>query len=290
VADFGSFGIWQRRGTTWSQLHPYSAKALIRIRGRSQDGLVADFGPGLGVWYWERYANGDVFWVPMHHLSPAAMAGIDRDGDGDTETVVFDFTGYGLWLWDGDRNEWTLLHSANSLHLAVGNFDGDGGEELIVDFSGYGLWEYSSAGSWSEVHPHDATSMAVADLDGNGEQDVFATLPFGLMAYMNNTNWAPLHDGVKRMVGADLDGNGRSALVADFGPGIGVWVLRFVGGWRPLHHLTTENMVSGDLDGNGKDEVVIDFGAAGVWSFEDGRGWEPIHSVSPGAMVVGRFR
>ena len=33
VVDFGApYGLWIRRGTTWSQLHPYTAEAILRIR------------------------------------------------------------------------------------------------------------------------------------------------------------------------------------------------------------------------------------------------------------------
>jgi sugar lactone lactonase YvrE len=291
VADFGAYGIWQRIGTTWRQVHPYAAKALLKIKDGNRDLLVIDFGPGVGVWDWGRESDGSEFWFQLHSSSPRAMVGIDRDGDAQVEAGVFDFTGYGLWLYDGDQNQWSPLHALSSSHLAAADLDGVAGEELIVDFPGYGLWVYNGAG-WSSLHPSDVSSIVTADLDGNGRRDLVLDFPgFGVWGYMNGTTWMFIHPlEAKRMADADLDGNGVSDLAVDFGAGLGVWILRNGTTWAFLHASTTENVVSGDLDGNGRDEVIVDFGAAGLWSYEDGRGWEFVHATSPGAMATGRLR
>ena len=104
VVDFGApYGIWIRRGTTWSQLHPYTAEAFLTFSDGDQDALIIDFGPGVGLWFWVREGDGDEFWFQIHTVSPTAMVGVDFDGDGEDEVGVFDFPGQGLWLYDGDE-------------------------------------------------------------------------------------------------------------------------------------------------------------------------------------------
>ena len=228
VVDFGpSYGIWIRRGEAWSQLHSYTAEAILRIRDEDSDALIIDFGPGVGVWFWVKERDGDEFWFQIHGESPTAMVGVDWDGDGEVESGVFDFPGKGLWLYDGDNDEWFPLHAASSSHLAAADLDGDGGEDLIVDFPGYGLWVLYGSGTWSQFHGLDVTSMVVADVDGNGRSDVVVHFQgYGVWAYMNGTSWAPIHAAAaKRLAAGDLDGNGTSDLVIDFGATFGVWVL-----------------------------------------------------------------
>lgn len=291
VVDFGpGVGIWLHRGTTWRQVHPYSAKSIIRLRGQ-EGGILVDFGPGLGVYYYARDIDGQEFWFPLHPESPRAMIAIDFDGDGEDDAGVFDFTGYGLWLFDGD-DEWSQLHGSSSSQLLVANLDGAGGDELIVDFPGYGVWARSSTGSWSLVHPADVTAIVATDLDGNGKTDLVMNFPgYGVWRYMNGSTWSPVHPyAATKLVDADLDGNNVSDLIVDFGAGRGVWIWRNATTWEQLHAQSPESIVSGDLDSDAFDEVILDFGAAGVWSYEDGTGWALVHATNPKTIVTAHVR
>jgi sugar lactone lactonase YvrE len=291
--DFGApYGIWLRRGTTWRQVHPTSAKAMFAISDGLQDGLIIDFGQGVGIWFYERDQDGNDYWFQLHSLSADAAAGLDTNADGEVDTGVFSFAGAGVWLFDAeDTGDWIQLHPVNPTHLASGNLDGAGGDELIADFKGFGLWIYS-AGGWSQLHPLDVSTMMTADLDNNGKQDLVVTFPgFGVWAYMNRTSWVQIHGlGAQRLASADLDGNGVKDLIIDFGQGVGLWARKNGTTWQQLHGSTTESIVGGDLDGDGLEELIADFGAAGVYSWEDGSGWSFVHSVNPKAIVTGRLR
>jgi len=295
LVDVGpGYGIWIRRGSTWRQVHPRSAKALMVIDTGSDDSLIVDFGPGVGIWFYHWDGNdlpSSPSWVQIHSLSADAMAGIDSDGDVDMDSVAFSFAGAGLWLFNRDANAWSQLHRMNPIHLAACNLDGADGDELIADFAGYGLWIYS-AGAWSQLHGLDVSTMMTADLDGNGKEDLIATFPgFGVWAYMNRTSWVQIHGlPAQRTATADLDGNGVTDLIIDFGQGVGVWARMNGTTWEQLHGLTTESIVGGDLDGDGLEEVIADFGAAGVWSFQEDRGWEFVHGLNPKSVVTGRLR
>ena len=131
----------------------------------------------------------------------------------------------------------------------------------------------------------------VADLDGNGSKRRRHELP-GLrrVELSNGTTWSQVHPfDATRLAAGDLDGNGVSDLVIDFGASFGVWVLHNGTTWAQLHTLTTEGITTGDLDGNGHDEVIIDFGGLGVWSYEDLGGWQQVHTFNPKTIVTGRL-
>ena len=122
------------------------------------------------------------FWFQLHTQTAEAMVGVDTEGSGETDSGVFSFAGAGLWFLNGDTGEWSRLHGTNPIHLAAGNLDGSGGDEVIADFAGFGLWIYS-AGGWSQLHGSDVSTMMTADLDANGKQDLVVTFPgFGIWA------------------------------------------------------------------------------------------------------------
>jgi hypothetical protein len=291
VVNFGSAGIWMRRGATWRRVHPRGAKAVMSVReDELHDVLIIDFGPGVGLWFYGREITGEEFWFQLHTLSPRAIVGVDLDGDAEQEAGVADFTGYGLYMIDGETGEWTPLHGSSTSHLLAANLDGAGGDEVIADFQGYGLWAWS-AGAWSRLHSFDVSSMIAADLNGDGNDDLVVNFPgYGVWAYVNGL-WSPIHpSAATSLAAADLDGNGVSELIVNFSGGLGVWVRRNATTWNLLHTATPESIVSGDLDTNGLDEVIMSFGASGIWSYEDGRGWEQVHSIGSGVMTTGRLR
>jgi sugar lactone lactonase YvrE len=291
VVDFGPYGIWLRRGTEWRQVHPVSARAMAAVSDGTQDGLIVDFGPGVGIWFYERDGDGQDFWFQINASSAEAMAGVDSDSDGEVDSGAFSFAGLGLWLFNGDTGSWTQLNALNPRLLASGNLDGVAGDEVIADFVGYGLWIYS-AGAWSFLHPYDVSTMTTADLDGNGKQDLIVTFPHvGVWAYMNRTTWVQIHTlDAQRVGSADLDGNGVKDLLIDFGAGIGLWARKNGTTWVLLNGSSTENIVSGDLDGDGLDEVIGDFGGLGVWNYQEGRGWTAVHGFDPKSIATGRLR
>jgi sugar lactone lactonase YvrE len=292
VADFGApYGLWIRREATWTQLHPFTAKALMTVRSPTRDALLVDFGPGVGLWILEREEDGDE-WFQLGANSPSSMVGVDFDGDGEIETGVFGFAGQGVWVFDGEHGQWFHVHGSDVSQLAAADLDGDGGQEVIADFPGFGLWVLRQNGTWSsQLHPFDVSAMVTADLDGNGRDDLVMHFPgYGIWAYLNGATWVQVHGSAPtRLAAGDLDGNGASDLVVDFGAVYGVWVLSNGTSWAPLHPLTTDSISIGDLDGNGHDDVIIDFGAAGIWSRDDVGGWMPLHGFNPKTIAVGKF-
>ena len=61
----------------------------------------------------------------------------------------------------------------------------------------------------------------------------------------------PMHSlSARQIVAADLDNNGRTDLVIDFGPQYGIWALLNTAQWLPIHPLSPREIVAAHLDGN----------------------------------------
>jgi probable HAF family extracellular repeat protein len=302
--DFGpAFGLWQRRGTVWSQLHTLSPEGLRRgdIDSDLIDEMLVDFGPGIGLWAW---VAEDEFWLQLHGFSPTSMVFADIDptpepvNNENLREIIVDFPGHGLWQWKvvitNDELDvaagWSQLHTLDVSHLISANLDGAGTEELIADFPGFGLWKYAD-GAWSQLHTLDVTTMITTDLDGNGHADLVVNFPVhGIWVYLNDSTWEQLHTvQPARLAAGDLDANGDADLVVDFGATFGIWVLMNRTDWIQLHGFTSHAIVVADLDGNGRAQVVVDFGAPGVWEYEDGAGWSQLHFLPTEIMTAGRI-
>jgi len=91
----------------------------------------------------------------------------------------------------------------------------------------------------------------------------------GLWNFRNNTAWQLIHSlNPSKTVVADMDGNGVSDLVVDFGSIEGLWILYNGTNWQKIHPYTTNRIVTGDLDGDGRDEAIVDFGGSvGTWAY-----------------------
>jgi hypothetical protein len=78
---------------------------------------------------------------------------------------------------------------------------------------------------------------------------------------MDNSSWVPLPViSPKSMVTADMDGDGLSEVVFDFGSGYGIWIFKnsisYIDWilhkntrWMPLHSTSPDNIAVGDIDG-----------------------------------------
>lgn len=68
--------------------------------------------------------------------------------------------------------------------------------------------------------------------------------------YLNNTSWVQLHVfHASWLATGDLDGNGRADVILGF-PGLGLWALKNLNAWTPLHSITPEAFVSGQISGS----------------------------------------
>lgn len=103
------------------------------------------------------------------------------------------------------------------------------------------------------------------------------------------STWMPVHSlSPVTMVTADLDGNALDDLVADFGPGAGVWAWMNHTAWTFIHASSPTRMVAGDLDHDGHDDLVFVFAGYGVWRWSAGQ-WFNVHALDATQIAVGNL-
>ena len=84
---------------------------------------------------------------------------------------------------------------------AVGDFDGDGADELAVDFGATGTWLYDG-GAWSQLTLRNPESLLAADVDGDTADEILADLGASGLWLWNAGAW-------NQLSGVNVRGPGR---------------------------------------------------------------------------------
>ncbi|HED15815.1 MAG TPA: hypothetical protein ENI64_03190, partial [Gammaproteobacteria bacterium] len=181
----------------------------------------------------------------------------DFDGDGRSELFVTSPWGIGVLNQDGDtysarmlkpngtRFDGWLLNTADNIFGPVGDFDGDGQDEILVR-SPWGIALLKLAGNsfhamviasngtrfggWL-LNTADNSFGPVGDFDGDGAAEILVTSPWGI-GMLDLTS------------GGTLD----APMMASNGTRFGGWLLNTADNWfGPV----------GDFDGDGRDETMV---------------------------------
>ena len=73
---------------------------------------------------------------------------------------------------------------------------------------------------------------------------------------VTDLTWSQVHAvNASHLSAGDLDGNGKSDLLVDFGSTYGIWKLLNGTTWSQLHTLTSTNILTADLD---RADTVLD--------------------------------
>ncbi len=132
-ANFGSDGLWQWDGTTWTQANAVVPTSMVA----SGSVLYGDFGSG-GLWQWD-----GTTWSQVNAVAPTSMVV-------SGSLLYANFTGGGLWQWDGTT--WSQVNAVAPTSMVVS------GSLLYANFTGGGLWQWDGT-TWSQVNAVAPTSM-----------------------------------------------------------------------------------------------------------------------------------
>jgi hypothetical protein len=195
------------------------------------------------------------------------------------------------------RNQYDI---DTSLELAVGDFDGDGYDDVFQATGA--VWAYSARGrsEWRYLNysTRRLSQLRFGDFDGNGKTDVF-TQDGGrwLIAYDGTRSWTPLPVGstidMRSYRFGDFDGDGKTDVFLTNGA---QWFYSKGGAtqWQPLARsgLGIDELRFGDFDGDGATDV-FSF-ANGEWSISKGGAarWEHLNakiSSNLGELVFADF-
>ena len=166
---------------------------------------------------------------------------------------------------------------------AIGDFDGDGVNEIAVDFGAAGISVWDS-GSWSPLTSNNPESLIAGNFDGVLDDEIAADFGrLGLWIW-NNSAWRIISpQNPDRIIAADTDGNGRLEVLGDFGT-LGLWLWNG-SSWSQLSGSNADFMSAADVDGNNDDELAVDFGPLGLW-LRNGSSWSQYSSVDPDFLVA----
>jgi hypothetical protein len=144
--DFGSNGIWQYSGSTWSQLTPYDPTAMTAAGSL----LYANFGNGVYMY------NGSS-WSQLTPYSPTAMTA--------TGSLLYANYDNGIWLYNGSTWSQVTPYSPTAM-TATGSL-------LYANYSN-GIWLYNGS-TWSQLTPYNPTAMTASGslLYGNYDNGIW---------------------------------------------------------------------------------------------------------------------
>ena len=240
--DFGTDGIWQWNGSSWTKITPSNPEAMTAAYS-----LYADFGT-YGIRKW----NGST-WTKITSSNPEAMAAAGS-------LLYGDFGADGIWKWAGT---WSRIAWGNPEAMAAS------GSSLYADFGpggiGYGgIWRWNGT-AWSHLTSSNPEAMAAA-----------GSLLYGDFGADGIWKWAGTWSRIAWGNPEAMAASG-SSLYADFGPGGigygGIW--RWNGTtWNQLTKSNPEAMTAADS------LLYGDFGIDGIWKW-DGTKWSQIRQSVP---------
>jgi hypothetical protein len=138
IVDFGSGGIWDYDGSSWTGLASSNPEHLAVYDNK----LVGDFGSG-GLWEFDGTS-----WSQLTTL------GSDSTGNrmmAYGTSLVIDFGSGGIWEYDGSA--WSSFAASDPEFMVI--YD----NKLVADFGSGGLWEFDGT-SWSQLASSDADSSS----------------------------------------------------------------------------------------------------------------------------------
>ena len=111
MADFGSLGLWEYNGNSWSKLTRLDPDNTGNTTVNYDGGLAVDFGT-QGLWL---YKNGT--WEKINNINPQHL-------DVLAGNLMVDFgtgTGLGLWEYDDTRTPFPWKHLTSADPDNIGN-------------------------------------------------------------------------------------------------------------------------------------------------------------------------
>ncbi len=223
------------------------------------------------AWYYA--PGGEAEWRVLSPDKTDAVTSLlfgDFDGDGRTDVVgqnganaLVSWGGVSEWEYLNFVPPWRSPGGPSLANVAVGNFDGVGGDDLF--FANGEGWYVAAEGSgaWVRSGPSSfrVRDVRFGDFNGNGTTDVFAIVS-GKWMFSDGTtqNWAPLP--------VSLTSSSNGLFVADF-------------------------------DGNGTDDIggIVPVSVSGTkvtlgwrWSKDAAQGWQTLLTTDKPLAAAGRFR
>jgi len=250
--DFGTLGLWRYEldNTTWTRLTTLNPAQGLRTMLASNTGWEEgswDF-DATGLWYvYFNNTTGNFSWHQITASNPggdwAAANFTDASGTDERDEFVVEFSD-GVWFYDSGT--WSRVSSNTVDAMVPAKFSDNFDTELVVSDPGDYPWIWYGVGSaWERPTWTLFDDGFVVPFDADGLTEAFPEDEFGAdfgtaglwkwnyTAYPGTWTRLTASDPVW-MVSSDYYGDGvRTALICNFGPGMGVWIYDSGGGLYP---------------------------------------------------------
>gem|GEM_PF-2028728 len=187
----------------------------------------------------------------------------------------------------GGEGPWSYLNtSGTSLSgLLVGDFDGDGRDDIFRATGSKWQWSKSGSSGWQDLNSssYEASRLRVGDFNGDGKEDIFsATGSRWQYSSGGSAGWQTLRDASERegdLLFGDFDGDGKTDVFRATGSKW-QWSRSGTSGWQDLNTsgVGIASLAVGDFNGDGKDDIFnatgsqwrVSYGGTGSWQMLTG--------------------
>ena len=114
-------------------------------------------------------------WVEIDPETPSLIATGDLDQSLRDEAIAaFTKPKRGVQARYNNRNIWYRQSALLPIHLAAGDFDGNGSADLAADFGAAGVSVRIDNRDWEKVLNSPCRGLWIGDLDGDGNDELIA--------------------------------------------------------------------------------------------------------------------
>ncbi len=171
--------------------------------------------------------------------------------------------------------------------LRVGDFDGDGIDDIFRSSGGTWQWSRSANARWDDLNTSDLAvdRLAFGDFDGDAKTDVF-TANGTVWRYSpgGSSSWQELretNETLAEIAFGDFDGDGQTDAFKTEG-GMWWWSRSASEDWAAVNTSNVElaNLGFGDFDGDGRTDAFRTANGKWQWSQSASSGWQDINTSS----------
>jgi hypothetical protein len=259
----------------------------VVVRGKPQDyahvynnsfpqgklyAFTSNYKPSPITAIWQRYYSGNISHsgnVLNAQYSPSWL-------------ISYGSAGHGSQYWG-----WRDFSNYDPATLAVGDFDGDGSDDIFRSNGSTWYVKYQARGGWKSLRSdsHSFSSLRFGDFNGDGRTDVFRTNGYAwYISWGGTSSWQKVKTSsiaLSALRFGDFNGDGKTDVFFTNGS---TWYVSWgaQSGWQAINSsgVSMSNLRFGDFNGDGTTDVFYDNGSSWYVSWSGQSAWQKVNTIS----------